>query len=244
MTLRSVTTPYDPKTYAEYQGKIAALIGVPVASWSTAAATEFNRSIEDAHERVTKKYGHEPWTQQELSGSLASGTATVVMPAYVRTLIEITETYGGVTRIGRKTTKRDYFAAWNSGATSHPWNSQQTPYWFFDGPSDDSPPRAQWKRVPTPDAAITYSILLRPYLSLVGTDSYGHIPAFATAAIDDFVCFRVLMILGMTERAAMFKSSFEDEMNENTKNDTPDGAWEAAREIEAPTWVFSEMGGP
>jgi len=247
MTLRTVTTPYDPQTTAEIQAAVATKIGRAYSGWDTVFQTEVNRIIDNSGEYITKRFGHEPWMLHELSLSLAASTATLTLAAAARQVMTIVETYDGTTRLVTPTTKREYLLAWGAGATSHPWSQQSQPYWFLDGMDDSNPPLQQWKRVPTPDKAITATALVRPYLTLrstTGDTQYTHLPAHAAAALMEYVYEKVLMFMGDYEQAAQHKRSMEDEIAANLIADAPEGAWETAREVGYPSWAHTEMGGP
>lgn len=245
MTLRTITSPYDQHTLAELQAHIGTYLGTAWASLSSAAQTAYQRIIDSSAEYLTKRFAHEPWMMHELSLSLASGTAILTLGAACRHVVRIIETYSGDTRVITPTTKAEFYEAWGTdGASAHPWSTQTTPRWFLDGMTGDNPPQQQWKRVPTPDAAITGTALVRPYLTLLsgsGDASYTHIPANAATALTDYILHRVELYRKNWEPATAHKGALEDEIATLNIADNPDGAYEATRSVEVPGWFSREM---
>lgn len=247
MTLRTVTSPYDPQTLSEIRDQIAAYKGIAWANLSTTIQTVYGRIIDASADYISKRFGHEPWATLEESLSLASGTAVLSLSAAARTVIVIIETYSGQTRTVNPTTKREYMLAWGSGATSHPWSLQTEPRWMFDGMTNDNPPRQQWKRIPTPDAAITGTALCRPYFTARGTTGdtqYVHLPATAEVAMMDYILEKIEKYDRNWQAMAAHKASLEDELRATQGVDDPEGAIETAREVNYPDWAWTEMEGP
>lgn len=245
MTLRTITSPYDQHTLAELQAHIGTYIGTAWASLASATQTAYQRIIDSGAEYLTKRFGHEPWMMHELSLSLASGTAVLSLGAACRHVVRIIEVYDGKTRNARPTTKAEYLEAWGTeGVTEHPWNTQTQARWFLDGMTDDNPPQQQWKRVPTPDKAITGTAMVRPYLTLLtgsGDASYTHIPANAATALTDYILQRVELYRQNFQSAQAHKGALEDEIATLNISDNIDGAFEATRFVETPSWVSREM---
>ena len=249
MTPRTITSPYDPQTQAEMRAWIGTALGQTYANMDTALQTEVDRIIDASGEYITKTMRHEPWALHEIaSQTLASGTATVTLAAAVRHVVVINETYDSITRNVRPSSKMEYMQAWGDGSTTHPWaTSQSSPRWFFDGMDDSNPPLQQWKRVPTPDKAITYTVLARPYMTLMGTTGdtqYTHLPANAAQALKDYCMEKVAILQRDWEGATFFKRSLEDEIAVNNIGDNPEGAWEGARLMQVPEDYLIEMDGP
>lgn len=246
MTLRTIGSPFDPETLSELQAKIGTYKGVLWARMSSAQQAAYQRIIDASAEYLTKRFGHEPWMQHEEALSLSSGTSTFSLSAAARHVITIVETYAGRTRLAGVTTKQEWLKAWGSGAATHPWSAQETPYYFFDGMTADNPPRQQWKRVPTPDAAVTGTILVRPYLTLreAGGDSdkeNTHIPANAAQAQADYILYRVDKHDKNFESSAFHKQAMEDEISAIQVADNPEGGIEAPRQVDVPAYVYREM---
>jgi len=244
VTLRTIDTPFDPETNAELQAKIGTYLGTTWANLPTVLQTEYQRIIDASAEYLSKRFGHEPWMIHEEDLALAADTATLTLAAECRHVLTLIETYDGKTRTVQPTTKREWMLAWGTGADSHPWSTQTRPYWFFDGMDDSNPPLQQWKRVPTPDKAITGTALYRPYLTLRGSSGdtqYSHIPANAAMAQEDYILARVEKQAKNFDKAGVHKQFMEDEISAIQVADNPEGAWETAREVEAPGWVGQEM---
>ncbi len=95
MTLRTITSPYNPLTQALMRGYIGTALGQLYASMDSVLQTEVDRIIDASAEYVTKRFGHEPWTMHEIaSATLASGTAVAEFAAAVRQVITIIEPQG------------------------------------------------------------------------------------------------------------------------------------------------------
>ncbi len=241
MTLRAAATAIAPLTLTNWRDAICGWLGVAYADLGTVAVAEIDRYIDEAHEFISKELGHEPWTKREASISLASGTATFLAAADVRQMIVIVETYAGDTRRVKPTTKEDYLAAWGEGSVAHPWATQKTPLYFLDGMSDANPPVQQWKRVPTPDASVTGTILYRPYFDTLATGSYSELPASCRSMIREKIRQSWALFTSDYEKASAHRSFLRDEIATHLKSDDTDGAWEAPREVELPDWASREM---
>lgn len=246
MTQRTITSPYDPETLAEIQARIAAHLNV--SSWSaglsSAHQTSFQRIIDASADYLVRRYGHEPWMLHELSVSLAANTATAEIDYLVRQLVLINETYSSTTRVATPTTKREYMLAWGSGATTHPWNTQTEPRWYYDGMSADNPPKQRWTRVPTPDKAVTAAFLVRPYMTLLSTSgdqTYTHIPAEHAEQLFHWILYKVSLENKSYDEAQIQKAAMEDEMQATLVNSAPEGAVETAREVGVPDFIWREM---
>lgn len=248
MTLRTVTSPYDLQTLGEIRDQLGTYLGTAWANIPTAAQTVYGRIIDASADYLSKRFGHEPWCTAEESLSLAADVAILSLSAKTRHVITIIETYDSKTRVVTPTTKREWRLAWGrGGASSHPWDDQTVPHWFFDGMTDDNPPRQQWKRAPTPDKAITGTADVRPYFTLVGTTGdtqYTHLPATAATALMDYVFEKVEKFGRNWDAMAAHKASFEDELAATEMSDNPEGGIEAGRLVEPPESFNMEMGGP
>lgn len=244
MTLRTISTPLDPLTLTEWRDTVAGWCGVAYANIDSAAQTELNRYIEEAHDYISKRFGHEPWTMQEWSVSLASGTATFTLDAAVRTVMTITESNGTTTRVVQPATKREYLEAWGSGAQTHPWNSQTDPHYLFDGVDNSDPPVQQWKRVPTPDTALTITVLGRPYFGLIASENYTHLPAGVTKELRHHIRAEWAAYKSDYDKAEREMRLAEHYISATQVNDIPEGGVEAARVVDTPDDFYREMGGP
>lgn len=244
MTLRTATTTLDPLTLAEWRNTIATWLGISYANIDTSAQTELNRMIDEAHEYISQRFGHEPWTMREKSLSLASGTGTLSMDADVRHVILITETYSGSTREAILTTKADYLAAWGEGFDTHPWNGQTEARWFFDGMTSDNPPQQQWRRVPTPDGAVTGTALVRPYFTLLGTTGdtqYTELPPHAVSALREHLRALWALFERNYEAYGIHRQAREEQLAAMAQSDNPAGAVEQPIEITTPSVFRKEM---
>jgi len=243
VAIRTITSPYDPQTLTELQTFIATYVKTAWASLDSNLQTIYQRFIDDGFEYLTKRFGHEPWMQHRESFSLASGTAEFSPSVACRLVMRLTETYDSNTRLVRIATWKDYDEAWGAGAASHPWNSQTAPVYVYAGMSTDNPPKQRWLRFPTPDAAVTGSVLCRPYLTLIGSSgdqTYTHMPPNAAVALTDYVKMRVNHFNKNYEAAAMDKQILEDEIHVNYE-DNQLGAAELPFEVGTPSWVDGEM---
>lgn len=244
MAIRTVTSPYDHNTLAELQAMIAQYIGRSWSSLDSAAQTVYQRFIDESFEHLTKKFGHEPWMQHRESFSLAASVNEFSPSLVCRVVMRLTETYSGQTRLARIATWKDYDEAWGTGADSHPWNDQTDPVYVYGGMSTDNPPKQRWLRYPTPDAAVTGSVLCRPYLTLIGSSGdqqYTHIPPAAAAALTDLILFKIDKFTKNFTSAQMHKAAAEEEIALNNAHDNPIGAAELPVEIGEPSWVNSEI---
>lgn len=243
MTLRTITSPYDSLTISEIQTEIAAHEGVTWANLSDTFKTVAGRIIDSSAEYLVKRFGDQPWMIHEESLSLASGTATLSLSVAARHVIRIIETHSGTTRTVTPATKKDYFDAWGSGATTHPWQTQTDPHWIIDGMTSDNPPQIQMRRVPTPDSAVTGTALVRPYMTLradSGDQTYTHIPPAAQTAQMDYILARIDKFKKDYASAAQHKQWMEDEISTQEISDTEEG-WEAPTRVGEPGWVHTEI---
>jgi len=245
MTLRTVTTALDPLTLTEWRSTLAAWIGETYSGLAATAKTELNRYIDEAHEYITERWGHEPWTQREASLSLASDVAVLALAVDVRQVILITEVYNSDTRVADLTTKRDWMMAWGTGGfTSHPWSTQEEPHWFFDGMDDSNPPKQQWKRVPTPDAAVTGTVLFHPYFTLLtgsGDAQYSELPPHAVAPLRETIRLKWARFTRDTEGIQLATQAREDELAAVDVADNPKEGHEGPITIDLPNVFKSEM---
>lgn len=243
MTLRSSGgSPFDPLTLTEWRNTIATWVGVPYSSQNSSITTELDRMIDEAHDYISKRKGHDPWTQREATFTLAASTATASLGYDVRTLIDIAESYSGNTQLATITTKRDYLLAWGkTPRASHPWDDQNKPYYYFDGMTSDNPPKQQWKRVPTPDATVSVTYVYHPYFELLASGSYAELPAHAVAEIRAYIKYRWQMEYGDQQKAMGYKSMLEDELRASSVADDQYGASLHAIGIELPAQFQNEM---
>lgn len=244
MAIRTITSPYDPETLSELQTFVAEYKKTAWSSLPSNIQTIYQRFIDDSFEHLTKRFGHEPWMQHRESFSLASGTAEFSPSVACRQVMRLTETYDGTTRLVRIATWKDYDEAWGTGATTHPWNTQTEPVYLYAGMSTDNPPKQRWLRYPTPDAAITGSVLCRPYLTLIGSSgdqTYTHIPPNAAAALKDEILYRIEKFDRNFESAGVHRQAMEDEIQTINQSDNPMGAAELPFEVGTPAWVNTEM---
>lgn len=243
MTLRTITSPYDSLTISEIQAEIGTYVGIAWADLDSSFQTVASRIIDASAEYLAKRFGNQPWMMHEESISLANGVATLTLSAAARHIMRLYETYDGTTRLVTPATKKDYFDAWGSGATTHPWNLQTDPHWIIDGMTSDNPPQIQLKRFPTPAATLTGSALVRPYMTLradSGDQTYTHIPPDAQTAQMDWILARIDKHRKEWEGASAHKQWMEDEIRTQEVNDTEEG-WEAPTVIGEPGWTHSEM---
>jgi hypothetical protein len=175
MALRAVTTALDSLTLTEWRNTLATWFGVAYADLDSDVQTELNRLIDEAHDWVSKIYGHERWSRRvwTVGGSdfTAPSTSTGLfdLPADCRQIISIQESEDGTGAEGKFTNYESWMQA-GAGTTAHPWDNQSAPYYFFKAMSDANPPVETWQRVPTPATAATaMTILGRPYFTLLGT---------------------------------------------------------------------------
>lgn len=249
MALRGVTTALDPLTLAEWRATIGTWIGVEYASLSTAVQTELNRLIDEAHDWVSKEYGHEPWGRRvwTVGGSdfTAPSTSTGLfeLPADCRQILAIQESENGTGAFAKFTRFESWMDAGRE-TTSHPWTDQSVPYYFFKAMSDDNPPVQTWQRAPVPSAAITaMTIIGRPYFTLLGTTGdtqYTELPAQIVPELRHHL--RAQWAASRREYDVMQAEVAlrDDAVRATQKNSAPDGAEVLIRPT-PPSEFFDEM---
>jgi len=244
MANRTITTPFDPETQAELRLNIALHRGYSAFSdFDSNIQTVYDRIIDSSAEYLSQRFGHEPWMLLQVSISLAADANNYTFPATCRQVVEIIDTYDGKTTKARMASLRMWMEQW-AGQDSHPWDNQREPYWFFESMSDDNPPQQVWRRVPTPDQAVTGTALVRPYLTLRGTTGdnlYTHIPANAAMAQMDYIKSQVDLHSKDFEGFQAHKASMEDHIAALNVADNPDRGHEGPIHVQLPGQFVSEM---
>ncbi len=185
MALRDVTTALDALTLTEWRDTICSWLGQEYSGLSTTSQAELNRLINEAHDWVSKTYGHQSWAQRvwTIGGSDFSAPSTSTgqfdLPHDIRHVMAIQESEAGTGATGRITSMSNWMSA-GADLVSHPWTSQSTPYYFFRAMSDANPPVEIWQRTPIPTSTIAaMTIVGRPYFTLLGSSGdtqYTEIP--------------------------------------------------------------------
>ena len=246
MTLRTITSPYDPLTLTEIRNEIAVMVSIPYASWDSTFQTSVNRVIDSSPEFVIKALGFPEWAIHEESISLSASVAVLSLSAASRRLITVQETYDGVTRTVQAVKKKDYNERYGeAGATSDPWNDQDAPKWFQNGRTDDNPARIEIKRAPTPAKSLTGLAFTRPYLTMSTTaadddTSFSHMPAEAQDMAMSFIKRKVNLIRQDYEAAGRWGEDMQLEQRVLEVSEAREG-WEAPRAVDAPDHVAREM---
>ena len=215
-------------------------MGVAYASLKTAAKTELDRYIDEAHDYISKRWAHEPWALREWTVSLASGTATFPLAVDVRHIELITESDGTNKRTTKIVTKADYHRAFDGG-TAHPWDQQDDPRYFFDGMDDSNPPKQQWKRAPKPTAALTLTVVGRPYFGMIGTDTYTELPPSTVTELRHHLRMLWAAFRKDDEDMRREQALREDAIRASQVNDNPTGAAEVAIRPDMPAEAYNEM---
>ena len=250
MSLRGVTATLDPRTLTEWRNAICTKFGVAYASLSTAIQTELNRMIDETHDWVSKKYGHEPWARRvwTLSGTDFTAPSTTTglftLPVDCRHIMKIQESETGTGAVGRMT-KMEYWMAAGEDLAAHPWSNQSQPYYFFKAMSDDNPPAQTWQRVPTPSSTFTtMTIIGRGLFDLLGTSGssqYTEMPPDRTAEAWHYLAARWYSFREEYDKAAIEMQLAEKAIVDTMINDAPDGAEVQIRPA-PPAEFFDEMG--
>ena len=135
---------------------------------------------------------------------------------------------------------------WGSAAEqTHPWErTASDPRYFFDGMDTSNPPVMQWKRTPAANAALTITILGRPYFDTLASGTYTELPTVVVPAIRHHL--RLLWAAFEKDyEAAQFEAGLrEDAVATAQINDNNEGAHEGSRVVGLPADFHSEMGGP
>ena len=224
MALKTTSLPLDNLTLTEWRDTIATWVGVSYANLPTTLQNELNRLINEAHDYVSKRFGHEPWTTRETTVAVTSSSATYPMPADFRHWI-VGQEEGSTDTIRVLTaSKADYMNAWGGGTSTHPWaegGSANRPTWFFDGMTGDEPPVQQWKRAQTPTTSVTLRIHYRPYFSLLstGADSYTVLPAGYVPEIRAHLMHKWAIYTKDFTQAGVLRQVREDEIAASQIND-------------------------
>lgn len=182
MALRDTSSALAPETLARWRQTIGSWCGVDYDNMDTAAQTELNRLIDEAHDWVSSNHGHQTWAQRvwTVGGSdftaPSTSTGLFTLPSDCRHIVSLQESEDGTGAAGQITTMVDWMAA-GAGETSHPWDNQNTPRYFFKAMSDANPPVETWQRQPIPSSAITaMTIVGRPFFEPLGTSGSSQYP--------------------------------------------------------------------
>lgn len=228
-TPKTTTTPLDPLTLTEWRNTIASWIGESYANLDSDAQTELNRYIDEAHDYISKRFGHEPWTRRvrtiavsgDAVGTDNDGNNIYKMWADFRHLIVINEDDGTTTYRAYSADDTDYADRFDGSAT-HEWSKDtRRAHWAFYSMSDDQPPQQLWIRVGGP-SSVTAIVRYRPYLSLLGTgsDSYTVIPAAHVPEIRAHIRTEWAAFTNDTEKYQLQRTVREDHITASAINDT------------------------
>lgn len=244
MTLRTASAPYDPLTLDEWKATLGSWVGVAYASLSSTSQTEMVRIINDVHEFISQKFGHDPHAKREWTLTAPSTTdGTTTLAVDVRNLEAITETdAAGDRRPVSVTTKLDYYAAMNATSDSdEPWTYQESPHYFFDGWDNSDPPAQQWRRVPTPGETLTVKAVGTCYFGVLETDVYTQLPPSFVPAIRDFCRSEWAAFTKDKESADYYEARAERKVADLSKNDVNEGNVGVSRVVEPPSEFYDEI---
>lgn len=243
MALRTTSNPLAPLTHAQWRTTVCAWIGVAYSQQHGDAQAELDRIVNETHDYISKRLGHDPYAKRRWTPSAPSlSDGTFTLASDVRIVRTITESDGSTTRDGAVVTEEDYRAAWGAGHATHPWQSGTVPYYFFEGMTADNPPVQQWKRVPTPTAALTVTVTGYPYFGKGENDTYTELPATLTAesrhhARSRFAAFQRDYATAREEAALR-----DDCIAASAAKDAPHGLAEVPRMTSPPATFWSELG--
>jgi hypothetical protein len=249
VALRAVTTELDQRTQSQWRDHVCEWNGISYSTLKTAAQTEVNRIINECMFRVLQRHGHEPWGRRVWTiggsdfSSPSTSNGTFELPADLYHIIAMQESENGTGAIARITRMEEWMKA-GDGTTSHPWNDQSDPFYFYKAMSDDNPPVQTWQRVPTPSSALTaMTIVGRGYPTLLGTTGdtqYSEIPAAYVAEIRHDARSMWAAFRQDYDVAAQEIQLREDALRMTQINDAPDGA-EVLIRPDSPQEFYDEM---
>lgn len=245
MTLRTASAPYDQHTLDEWKATIGSWIGVTYANLSSASQTELVRLINDVHEFISQKFGHDPHAKREWTPTAPDTTnGLMTLAVDVRQVEAITETdAAGDRRVVTISTKLDYYAALNNtSGDDEPWTNQETPVYFFDGWDNSDPPAQQWRRVPTPDETVVTKVLGTCYYGVLETDAYTQLPPSFVPAIRDFIRSEWSAFTKNKEDADFYEARAERKVADLSKNDVNEGNVGVSRVVGLPDDFHTELG--
>lgn len=242
MTLRTTSNPLVPLTHAEWRTTISSWCGVSYANQSSTVQTELDRLVNEGHDYISKRLGHDPHAKRRWTPSAPSTTdGTFTLPSDVRIVKFITESDGTTTRDGTLVLEDDYLAAWGDGKTTHPWQEGTRPYYFFEGMSSANPPVQQWKRVPTPTTSLTVTVMGYPLFGLGENDTYNELPATLVAETRHHIRAEFAAYQRDYETAAKEMALRDACLAVSEKKEMQPGAAEVARYSYPPDSFFREL---
>lgn len=243
MSLRTTSNPLVPLTHAQWRTTIGAWNGVVYADTSATTQTELDRLINEAHDYISKRLGHDPYAKRRWTPTAPSTTdGTFTLPSDVRIVKFITESDGETTRDATLVLEDDYRQAWGSGHTVHPWQEGVTPYYFFEGMTSDNPPLQQWKRVPTPLVALTVTVVGYPIFGLGENDTYTELPATLVAETRHHIRSEFASFQRDYETAGREAALRDQLLAATASKEMQHGAMEAPRYGQPPAAFFRELG--
>jgi len=224
MTVKTTSLPLDPLTLSEWRDAAAFTIGVGYASHSAEAQARLNRIINEAHEKVSQLFSHQPFAIRPGTITTVADQAAYAMNADFRHMLSMVEvdSQNAETRPYIARDVSDFENAVD-GTNTHPWATRDKATWYFNGMTGAEPPVQEWVRTPIPTSVFTVRIQYRPYLALLntsGSDSYTVIPAGFSSMILNEIQMKWHAQTKNFEAAAAFRAMRDDDFEALTRNDT------------------------